>query len=79
MGPSSKPGDGEMELHVQLIEAMAHPSWPWRRARYFRQAQFSLTAGRHGPDLSRNRPARSPLVSEGERCPVTTPLKEGKP
>jgi pimeloyl-ACP methyl ester carboxylesterase len=46
---------------------------------YSRQAQFSLTAGRHGPDLSRNRPARSPLMSEGERCPVTTPLKEGKP
>ena len=79
MGSSSKPGDGEVELLVQLIAAMAHPSRPWLGARYFRQAQFSLTAGRHRPDLSQNRPARSSLMSEGERCPLTTPLKEGKP
>jgi len=54
VGSSSKPGDGEMELLVQLIAAMAHPSWPWRRARNFRQAQFSMTAGRRGPDRFRS-------------------------
>ena len=79
MGSSSKPGDGEVEFLVQLIAAMAHPSRPWRRARYLRQAQCSRTAGRRGPDLSQNRPARSSLMSEGERGPLATPLKEGKP
>ena len=29
-------------------------------------------------ELSQNRPARSSLVPDGERCPVTTPLEEGK-
>jgi len=74
VGSSSKPGDGEVELLVQLIAAMAHPTRTWIGARYFRQAQFSLTAGRHRPNLSQNRPARSALMSEGERCPLTTPL-----
>ena len=74
METSSRPGDGEAELLVQLIAAMAHPTRPWLGARYFRQAQFSLTAGRHRPNLSQNRPARSSFMSEGERCPLTTPL-----
>jgi hypothetical protein len=30
-------------------------------------------------ELSQNLPARSSLVSDGERCPVSAPLKEGKP
>ena len=30
-------------------------------------------------DLSQNRPARSCLMPDGERCPVTTHLKECEP
>ena len=30
-------------------------------------------------ELVQDRPAGSSLMSDGERCPVTTPLREGKP
>jgi hypothetical protein len=73
VGSSSKPADGEVELRVQLIAAMAHPTRPWLGARYFRQAQFSLTAGRHRPNLSQNRPARSSLVTDGKTLSMEAP------
>jgi hypothetical protein len=73
------PGDAEVAWLAQHIEVMVHPSGPWRPARYFKHAQFSLSAGRHRPDLSRIRPVRSSLMSECGRCLLNTPQKEGKP